>query len=111
MTRFCLKDLVKEITLCTSLLSKARGLMFTKKRDRALVFIYGTDAKRSLHMFFVFYPIDVLFLDKEKKVVEIRENFRPSTMYMPKHSSRYIIEMPAAKVQEHKIKVNDTALF
>ena len=39
-------------------------------------------------MFFVFFPIDVLFLDKNKKVVELKENFKPFSIYFPKNKAK-----------------------
>ena len=56
-------------------------------------------------MFFVFYPIDVLFLDKNKIVVEIKENFKPFTFYNPKKKSKYILEL-----QKNTIKKTETTL-
>ncbi|MEK6867431.1 MAG: DUF192 domain-containing protein, partial [Nanoarchaeota archaeon] len=47
--------------LCRSLWQKARGLMFSPQKD--LVFVGSHEQKIPLHMFFVFYPIDVLYLN------------------------------------------------
>ncbi len=44
-------------------------------------------------MFFVFYKIDVLFLSKEKNVVEIKRNFKPFTFYTPKRRAAYVVEL------------------
>jgi hypothetical protein len=48
-------------------------------------------------MFFVFYPIDVLFLDRENRIVEIKRHFLPFTIYAPKKKSMTIIELPDGK--------------
>ena len=61
-------------------------------KPKILVFEFDKDVKESLHMMFMFFPIDVLFLDKNKKVVEIKKNFRPFTVYFPKNKYRYVIE-------------------
>ena len=53
-------------------------------------------------MFFVFYPIDILFLNKNKEIVEIKQNLKPFAFYTPKSKAKYIIEMPKTK-QEFKI--------
>jgi len=96
---------------CRGLWSKARGLMFSKKRDLGLIFIFNSEKIRSLHMFFVFYPIDVLFLDSGKKVVEIKENFLPFTFFYPAKKSQFIIELPAGNVKKSKTSVGDTISF
>ena len=85
--------------------------MFSKKRDRALIFNFGREKVVSLHMFFVFYPIDVLFLNKDNKIVEIKQNFKPFTFYMPKNRARYIIELPAGSVERSKTRVGDKLSF
>ena len=48
----------------------------------------------SIHMFFVFFPINLIFVDEYKKIVEIKKNLKPFQIYNPKYSCRYIIELP-----------------
>ena len=62
-------------------------------------------------MFFVFYPIDVLFLDKNKIVVDIKENFKPFTFYTSKSKSVYVIELPKNSVSESKTRISDKIKF
>ena len=83
--------ITEEVLVCKSYFSKASGLMFRSKRN--LVFLFDKEVKEPLHMFFVFYPIDVLFLDKDKKIVEIKRNFKSFTFYSPKNKAQYIIEL------------------
>lgn len=78
--------------ICSSWLSQARGLMFRRKRD--LVIVFREPRTVSLHMFFVFYPIDVFLLNEHQKVIEIKRNFQPFTVYRPQHQARYVIETP-----------------
>ena len=47
----------------------------------------------SLHNFFVFYPIDVYVLDKNKKVVEEKKNFKPFTFWKSTKKGKYLIEV------------------
>jgi uncharacterized protein len=74
----------KRYRICRSVLSKARGLMFTEEetvRYAALLFDFKRPARQGLHMLFVFYPIDVVFLDEKRRVVDVKEGFRPFTLY------------------------------
>jgi hypothetical protein len=78
------KTLVLHHRECRSIFSKARGLMFTCPiKNFGLVFFFGKETIVSLHMFFVFYSIDVLFLDKKGKIVDMKEKFKPFTVYIP----------------------------
>jgi uncharacterized membrane protein (UPF0127 family) len=84
------KIISKEEKYCHSIWSKAHGLMFSKKRN--LVMVFNREQRIQLHNFFVFFPIDVVVLDKDKKVVEIKRNFRPFTFWNSKQKGKYLIE-------------------
>ena len=93
-------------SVCRSLWSKARGLMF-RFRPVCLVFEFSKLQRNSLHMWFVFFPIDVLFLDGDRKVVEIKERFMPFAFYTPKKKSMFVIELPVLTVEDRGISVGD----
>jgi hypothetical protein len=93
-----------QFKICKSIWSQARGLMFSKKKN--LVFVFNDEKRRSLHMFFVFFPIDVLFLDKNKRIVEIKRDFKPFTFYYPKEKSKYIVELAERKKYKKGEKFN-----
>ncbi len=76
---------------CNSFLSQMRGLMFRSKQNLIMTFDKGK--KVSLHMFFVFYPIDVLFLNEKKEIVEIKRNFKPFTFWNSKEKGKYVVEL------------------
>lgn len=81
--------------VCEGLFSKLIGLMFSRKiKDRAVIFIFKKEQIVPLHMFFVFYPIDVLFVDKKRKIVEVKRNLKPFRFYTPKRTAKYVIELP-----------------
>ena len=90
--------------LCNNIFAQARGLMFRKKQN--LIMIFNKEKKISLHMFFVFYPIDVLILNKNKKVVEIKRNFKPLTFWQSKSSGKYVIEI-GEKTNNNNVRIND----
>lgn len=80
----------KEI-YCTNALSQATGLMFRKRQN--LVMEFSRPRKISLHMWFVRFPIDVLILDEKKKVIEIKRNFQPWTLWNSSYKGKYIVEL------------------
>ncbi len=102
------KILVKKLKICKNIFKKSIGLMFSKKiKDVALVFPFKKEKITLLHMFFVFYQIDVLFLNEHKEVTELKENLRPFTFYRPRNKAKYIIELPAGKIGQTKTRVGD----
>lgn len=62
-------------------------------------------------MLFVFYSIDILFLDSNKKVVDIKHDFKPFTWYTPQTKYQYALEVPAGSVAQHGLQVGDTLSF
>ena len=96
--------IIKEEKVCRSIFCKAFGFMFRlKKPEEALIFIFSSERRADLHMLFVFFPIDVLFLDKNKKVVDIKKDFKPFTYYVPKAKAMYVVELPVGLLGKTKI--------
>ncbi|MBN1385904.1 DUF192 domain-containing protein [Candidatus Woesearchaeota archaeon] len=106
------KTLVREKRFCRNDLQKFMGLRFYPKlRDKGLVFPFEKDTKISLDMLFVFYHIDVLWLDAGRKVIEMKEDFMPFTFYIPKRHARYVIELPRGTIRRTKTKIKDRIGF
>ena len=58
-------------------------------------------------------PIDIVWLDRDKKVVHIEENVQPDAepyeVYQPPVPARYVLEMAAGSVQKFAVKKDMTA--
>jgi len=96
---------------CTSHFSKSLGFMFSKNKKESLIFTFNKEKRHSLHMFFVFFSIDVLFLNKHKTIVDIKENFKQFTYYKPTQSAKYVIELPIDSIKKSKTKIGDKVSF
>ena len=99
----------KEAIFCRSLWSKTVGLMFSKQKS--LIFVFCREQYIPIHMIFVFFPIDVVYLDKKKKVVEIKENLKPFRFYNPKKKATYLVEAAQNAVVASKTRLNDVLEF
>jgi len=102
-------NITKNTVLCKnkkflrSMFSKTRGLMFSKKIiDAGYIFFLNEPGRIKLHMFLVFFPIDVLFLDENKIVIELKENLRPFTFYCSKNKVKYVIELPEKTISNSR---------
>ena len=85
-----------------------RGLMFAPRKsvDYALVFEFPESSRwgASIHMFFVFFRIDAIFLDEQKKVVDIARRLAPFSLgHVPKVPATYLVEIPSDAGLEVKI--------
>ena len=94
-----------------SIADKGFGLMFKTKVTKPLVFFFDKEKIVSLHMWFVFMPIDVIFLDSNKNIVEILEDFKPFSYYNPKNKAKYVIEFEAGTIKNKKIKIKEKVKF
>ena len=104
------KKIIEKTRIADSFWKRFKGLMFAKKPDYALIFELEKEGKinASIHMLFVFFPIDIIYLDSNKKVVDIKYNFKPFSLnYTPKKPSKYFIEFLAGKIK-NTISLNDT---
>lgn len=104
--------IVENKKILKNIFSKSFGLIFSKKiKNKALVFVFKKEKRHLIHMFFVFFQIDILFLDKNKKVVEIKENLEPFSFYSSKNKAKYFIELSEGIIKETKTKIGDTISF
>jgi len=100
------KFLIKT-NLCKSFLSKGLGLMFTfKPKSVLLKNNYESIIGSGIHMFFMFYSIDIYWLDKNLKVVDIKKSLKPFTInHFPKNKAMYTLEVPCNSI---KLEIGDT---
>ena len=87
------------------------GLSFSKKKN--LLFKMHYEKRWRFWMFGVSYPIRMVFIDKNKKVIDIKDAVpmtnEPKTwkVYRPKIPCKYILETPL----KIKIKIGDKIKF
>ena len=106
-----MKKKIHVTKFCYTPLSKLQGLMFAKslQANQSFVLVNKSESihNASIHMFFVFFPIDVIWLDKNYTVVDIKRNIKPFTFLLrPRKPAQYIVEVKANTTKG--IKVNDT---
>jgi len=77
-----------EIKVCKNLFSKTKGLMFSKKKN--LLFTFSNEKPRVIHMFFVFFPINIYYFNKNKKLTDKVKAY-PFTILKPRNA-QYILE-------------------
>lgn len=80
---------------------RALGLMF-RKSPRPLLMDFEKQGNHGIWMLFMRFPIDLIFLDKEKRVITTYKNIKPITLnpktwkiYRPGSPARYALEIPA----------------
>jgi uncharacterized membrane protein (UPF0127 family) len=84
--------------------------MFSLK-PKKLLMAFNRPTKISLHMFFVFFSIDVVGLDKRFKIIEIKESFKPFSIYKFKKKVDYVLEAEQGFVKSKNLKIGDYLLI
>lgn len=65
----------------------------------------------AIHSFFMSFPIDVIFADKEKKVLKKVESFPPWRPYAGAGKAYWTIELPPGTLQKAQVQKGDELDF
>ncbi len=91
-------------------LKQAVGLMFRAKlrKNECMVFAFRTAQKYGIWMRNMNFPIDIIWLDGQKRVVYIKHNAKPArgldfTTHRPSAIARYVLELPSGTAKNIKI--------
>lgn len=83
--------------------------------DEAVLFVFDSDSKWSMWMKEMHFPIDIVWLDKSKKVVHIVKNVPPESYpketFTPTEDARYVVEFAAGTVEKKAIVIGKEAKF
>lgn len=95
---------------------RVRGLSYRERlpEDNALLFVFDNEERHGIWMKDMYFSIDIVWLDKDKRVIHTEENISPETfpkVFKPASSSLYVIELNSGTVKEKNIKVGDLVEF
>jgi len=100
---------------------KNKGLsVFENIKDtQGMIFEFTEEDFHSFWMKDMKFDIDMIFLDKNKKVIKIFENVTKETykndkdfqIFMPALKSKYVIEIKSGEVKKNLLKEGDVIIF
>lgn len=89
--------LAENSKIASSFLAKNIGFMFNFKMNFSLIFPFKQDVRFPITNLFVFFPIDLVFLDGQKTVILVKKHFKPfSVVFKPEMPYRYLVELPSS---------------
>ncbi|MBC7712376.1 MAG: DUF192 domain-containing protein [Rhizobacter sp.] len=88
-----------KMILATNTLSRMKGLMFSEELPDCDGFLIKPG--NSIHTFFMRYPLDIVFFDKNFKIVKVLYNVNPWRMTRIYFSSRQVLEMKAGTLKKN----------
>lgn len=98
----CVTDKFK---VCNNFFSRAKGLMFSFLRGfDGAVLVFDRDSFVSVHMLFVFLPLDIFWVDSDFRIVDVRRSVKPFTpLLIPKSMAKYVVETRCGLVRDVRI--------
>jgi hypothetical protein len=100
-------EAVVHVKYCDSFWQKFRGLMFTRELspDEGIIMVEDAENKlnTTIHMFFMFFDITVLWLDQDLVIVDkvLAKKWRP--YYAPKAPAQYVVELHASRFEDFAV--------
>ena len=100
-------DRAVTVRYCNTFFSRLRGLMFTQELpgDGGILLADRGEsrANAAIHMFFMNYDITVLWLDKDRVIVDkaLAKRWRP--FYMPQQPAQYVVELHRDRYDDYAI--------
>lgn len=94
------------IKVADSFWSRLKGLLGKRKLE------YGEGMLlkpcRQIHTWFMSFPIDVLFLDKKGRIVEVLPSLPPGSKSAFVKEGYQVLELPAGAIQKFSLKTGET---
>jgi len=97
--------LAEQALLADTVFSRLKGLLGRKEMGSREALIITQC--RSIHMFFMRFAIDVVFIDKTRRVIGTVENIQPFKMSPYFFRAVAAIELPVGRIQESQTAQGD----
>ncbi|MGH9673729.1 MAG: DUF192 domain-containing protein [Bryobacteraceae bacterium] len=97
-----------------------RGMMFRNElpEGRGMLFVHGEPGNYAYWMYQVRIPLDIVWLDSTRRIVEVSQNTPPCKtvasqcpQYGGKEKALMILELPAGSVARHNLRVGNALDF
>src|SRR6056297_556479 len=103
------------VMIADNMLLRKNGLsnMENLTKDRGMLFVFKSPAKYSFWMKDMKFPIDIIWIDKNKKVIgfnkSVDKDFNKSLK--PQSAVKYVLEVNSGFVEENNLNINDKLVF
>jgi len=113
-TWVCIKDACFNVNVADTPAKRERGLMFAQnlKPDAGMLFIFEQNNTYPFWMKNTLIPLDIVWLDEDKKIIFIKNNARPCgtdlcPSIVPAVKARYVLEVNADTAERLEWKIGD----
>ena len=110
----CFKNNCFEVELAVTAEEQTKGLMFRENLGigKGMLFVFSQEGEYSFWMKNTLIPLDIIWIDKDKKVVFISENTQPCLendcpSISPGKKAQYVLEVKGGTVQKISLAIDD----
>jgi len=113
--RVCFYDTCVQAKISATESEKRQGLMYVKglSQNEGMLFVFKEEGRHGFWMKNMNFPLDIIWLDKEKKISDIKENLAPCRddcqVFLPQCGDQYVLEVNSGFAQKHRLKIGDKA--
>lgn len=114
--KICIRENCFEIEIASSIIEKSKGLSGRKSLNKkiGMLFIFRFNARHAFWMKNTLIPLDIIWLDRNLKIVDIKANCEPCKTFfcrsiIPQKSAKYVLEINGGLCKELGIKVGSEA--
>jgi uncharacterized protein len=99
-------EIARNIETCRTQISQMIGLMFRSSipSDYAMIFVMKKPSSVGIHMLFMRFPIDVIFLNEDKQIIGL-SHLKPWTGHSSMKNVKYIIETNPDVIEKYKLSI------
>lgn len=112
--RVCFKEACFLVELAATKETRQQGLMYRKKLalDKGMLFVFDQPGEYGFWMKNTLLPLDMMWLDEEKRVVHIETNVPPCAsdpcpIYSPLRPAKYVLELVAGRAMANGVIIGD----
>lgn len=117
LKKVCVGELCIQAEVVQTDKARQKGLMFRKSmpQDRGMLFIFEKEALLSFWMKNTRFPLDIIWIDRNKKIVDIYEYALPCKdvckTITAQVNAQFVLEVNAGFTKSHGIKIGDSLVF
>jgi len=111
-------EILIEVEIADEFQEIIKGLMFRENLDwnNGMLFVYEREKKQSFWMKNTLIPLDMLFIDADFRIIDIKENVQPCIKepcpnYTSKMPAKYVLEVNAGFAMKNEIKIGDLVIL
>ena len=114
----CFKDYCFKVELADRAEDRQRGLQFRSSlgNDQGMLFVFPVAAKHAFWMKDTLIPLDIIWMDLDKRVVFIEANAKPCktapcASFVPSEDALYVLEINAGLATLNGLQIGDPVNF